>query len=489
MVWFLLGTGLTRGLSFGSQWILGLLLSHEDYGIYAVAMSFGVFGQFIRDGGGRQLLIQRGKAEYPRLAGSVFWLGMMFSGAAGLALAAASPLVAHAYGDPRYIPMMILIGLSIPLNAPGAVPGAKLLMDLRAGPLTVVQTLSAVIRYGGAVALALLGFGPLSWAWPLVALALFESIAYTWAAGDVSWLARPNTAVWREVLRTGIWVMAVALAIVTLTQGAYVAVGRFASADTTGIFFFAFQIVLQIEAVIGINLQELLFPALVRLNAEPQRQQAAILRSLGALMFIAAPAGVAIALLFAPLEQMLWHGKWAAAVLPVQILALLMGARILYVVPNAVLQARGRFKRLSFMLALVGLASMVAAAVGALSDDPTRVSLWVGGSLGVACLTFCIVALQLVGVGIGSFVAEIAPPWGVAVLGGLVVWGADRAVLHALPAPARFLSLGVSYAVLFWCGARLALPHQIDEVVQFVPARLRGPISRVLGGAPRQAAT
>src|SRR5262249_39806113 len=107
---------------------------------------------------------------------------------------------------------------------------------------------------------------------------------------------------------------------------------------------------------------------------------------------------------------------------------------------------------------------------------------------GVACLAFCVVALRLVGVGVGAFIAEIAPPWGVAVLCGLIAWGADRAGLHSLPPPMRFASLGVLFAVLFWCSARAALPHQIDEVIHRVPARLRGPVLRVLGGAPRQAA-
>ena len=482
VAWMMLNTIWSRVMSFAAQYFLAAWLSHGDFGVYSVAIAFGVFVQFFKDGGGRQLLLQRGVKEYPRLAGSVFWLALTFNLLAGGILAAIAPAVARGYDDPRYVPMLLLIALSMPLSTPGAILGAKLWLDLRAPTFCMIQMGLGLVRYGGAVLLAKLGFGPLSWAWPLVGIAVCEGIASLATTRDTAWLRRPDMSLWAELVRTSKWVMLLALALATFNQGSFLVIGKLLSQEVTGVFFFASQIVMQVEMLVAFNLHQVLFPSLVRLNAEPQRQREAVLRTLRTLTLIAAPAGLAIALVFQPLEQLLWHGKWAGAVLPVQVLAVFMSARVLYVVPDAILQARGRFKRLSLMVLALGLGAMAAAAMGAVAGpgSPLSISLWIGLYLAAACVTFAMTALDLVGIRPAAFVASVAPAWGLAVTAGAGVWALDHTSFSGLPPLARAVSAAAVFTLLFAAAARTLLPRHVNEVLRILPGRVRRFAARIM---------
>ncbi len=482
VAWMLINTGWSRAMSFAAQYFLAKWLSHGDFGVYSVAIAFGVFVHFFKDGGGRQLLIQRGLREYPRLVGSVFWLALLFNLLAGGTLAAIAPAVARGYEDTRYVPMLLLIAISMPLSTPGTILSAKLWMDLRARSLCVIQMGSALIRYGGAVLLAKLGYGPLSFACPLVALAVFEAVAYLAVTRDLAWLRRPDFSLWGGLVRTSKWVMLLALALATFNQGAFLVIGKLLPQNVAGVFFFASQIVMQAEMMVAFNLHQVLFPSLVRLNAEPERQREALLRSLRTLTLIAAPAGLAVALVFEPLERLLWHGKWEEAVLPVQVLALFMFARVLYVVPAAILQARGRFKRLSIMVLALGLGAMAVAWLGAVigPGNALSISLWVGMYMAAACVVFAMTALRLAGIRPASFLGAIAPVWAVAVGAAAASYAIDRATFASLPPLARAIAVGVVFGLVFMPAARALLPRHVEEALKVLPGRVRPLASRVL---------
>lgn len=482
VAWMIFNTGWSRGVSFAAQWALAWLLDPDEYGLYAVALAFAIFVQFFKDGGGRQILIQRGPAEYRALAGSVFWLALLFNLVAAGILAGLAPLVARLFGDPRLVPVLLVIALSLPLSTPASILSAKLWIDLRPGALASVQMGSALIRYGGAVLLAWLGFGPLSWAVPLVGLALFEGAAYFIATRDTAWLGAPNLRSWPALLHTSKWIALLALALATFNQGAYLVLPLLVSLGTVGIFSFAFQIVMQIEMLVAYNLHSVLFPTLVRLNAEPERQRDAVVRSLRTLSLIAAPAGLALAVMIGPLEALLWRGRWAPAVVPVQILAIFMSARVLYAVPDAILQARGRFKRLSLMVFALGSGSMLAAWAGATigSGTPVAIAAWIGGYLAVACVVFAASALAAVGLSVGRFFGAIAPAWVLAAATAGITYAVDAAFVHHWPLVPRLIALGGLFSLLFAPAARAFLPGHVEEAVRILPGAARAPIARLM---------
>ena len=113
----------------------------------------------LKDGGVRQLLIQRGQSEFESLVGPVFWMAMAFNVGTGALLAAAAPLAAGLYGHAVIAPMLLVVAASISLSTPSAILQAKMTIDLRFGALARIAVGSAIVRYAGSVVLAWAGLG------------------------------------------------------------------------------------------------------------------------------------------------------------------------------------------------------------------------------------------------------------------------------------------------------------------------------------------
>ena len=72
VIWTSLANGLGRFTAFIAQWVLGYLLSDEDFGVYAIAISASSLVLAFQNAGFPRVLVQRG-AEFERL-GRPIWI-------------------------------------------------------------------------------------------------------------------------------------------------------------------------------------------------------------------------------------------------------------------------------------------------------------------------------------------------------------------------------------------------------------------------------
>ncbi len=208
MGWMVLGTVLAKGAAFIAQIALGIILLPEQFGVYFTALAIAGFVQVVRDGGVREVLVQRGEAHYSSLAGPVFWLAMAMNLGAGLLLAGVAPALSRLYGQPL-TPLLLVIALSLPLGTPAAVLQCRLRIDLRFGVLSRIQMVSALVRHGSTIAFALSGLGAQSFVLPLLLVALVEGVWSFWATRGVRppWMLAPRVGTWIGLLRTGWWMI------------------------------------------------------------------------------------------------------------------------------------------------------------------------------------------------------------------------------------------------------------------------------------------
>jgi PST family polysaccharide transporter len=500
---------ISKFISFGTFALLGWLLHDRDFGLYAMAFSIAAFLQFFRDGGVVQLLIQRGEAEYERILGPVFWMALTCNSVTAAALAIVAPIAAEYKGEPALAWLIWVLAATLPLGTPGSIFAARLQMDLRFGYLNAVQLGSSLIRYAGTIGLALAGAGPMSFVIPMPIMAAYEGVAYYLAVRQTPWLRAPRFAMWRELFDSSKWLIFFSFSIATLNQGGYLVIGAMVNVQKVGVFAFAFQLITQIDALLG-TLGTVLFPALTRLNNDPARQNAATLRITRVLMFIACPAALGLAAIIGPLEQFLWHGKWQVAVWPVQALAVFYAARILITIPNAVLQARGQFRYNALITLAAGLGLMLAVAIGAYWGlhtafptlrTPYRTSACMGIAFGVFCGGFSLLALRRVGLAPWLVLNAISVSWLGAFTAAALTIALDAGAQghfdsfsqqaaswlahHGLSIAARewapraidglarlVLSFG-AYCLIYGVLQRLFAPSALREMVELVPGRLR----------------
>ncbi len=482
MGWFVVLNVLSKFVAFAAQMVLAWLLSKSDFGIYATAVAVASFITVFRDGGVGAILIQRGEGEYPRLVGPVFWIAMVVNAVTAMVLAALAPLAAWVHGERSLMWLLLVIAISLPLGTPGSILMCKLRMQLRFKLVSQIVTASALIRYGATVLLAWLGMGPMSFVLPMLLIAVFEGVAAYFATRDKPWTLPAAVRVWPGLLAQGKWLVLGTLAGIMIDMGDYFVIGFFVPKAVLGVYFFANQLALQsVYTLLSHNAALVLSPALARLASDRDRQHAGAVRFLRAMMLLAVPGSLGLAVVMHPLEELLLRGKWQDAVLALQVFAFLLPFRCTMGLTTGVLLAQGRFKRYAAFSIVEGAVMMAAAAVGAkFGGTPATMALATASAMAVMRLAVTTLVMRRCDVSFGEVVASIFPAWMIGVVSAGLVLSLDAALTSALPSIVRLVLMGGAFGALFVFGARLVLVRQIREALPAAPARFVPLIERLL---------
>lgn len=501
MSWMVVATIVGKVLSFGSAWVLGILLSEDDYAVYGIAMGLAALAQVLHDGGMRQILIQKGAHRYTKLSGPVFWFSGVFNGGAGLVLGLAAWPLAWVYGESELGPVLLATAISIVLTTPLGVYRAKMAVDLKFRRLAELNTWSAAVRYILMIVFAALGFGALSFTLPLIFRAIFEAVFGFWVTGDKPWTRPPRRRLWPELFGKSKWLIFGTFAMSTLRQGDYLVLGwlkiaKLVAMGAVGQYVFAYQIAVQINVLVAVNLQTVLFPALSRLANEPRRHAQAILRATRVMMLVGSAFGLGLACVFEPLQTLLWLHKWEGAVQAVVWMAAFFPMRLLTSVLNSAQMSKGRFKEWFWLTLVQGAGMMAAAAIaGALWDDAGEISLVIGIYFLIGVAPTVVWGLHRCGVGWKQTTMAVLPTWLIACTAAASArtlismidspaFGASLGLSASLTARADALvevvMLGATFGLLYLAGLRLLVPRSLAEAVDVAPARLSQPILSVL---------
>lgn len=485
--WMVFNSVVTRIASLLAIVFLGKWLSDHDFGVYGLAMSISALAGVLRDGGVRQILLQR-QGEYANLIGPIFWMAFAFNTATGIILAGLAPVLAHAYNEPETMKLLLIIAAAQVMSTPGVIMQSRLMIELRFRDVSMIQAVSGTIRFCGSILLAWIGLGPLSFVLPLPACALLEW-AWSWVlTRETLWGRRAEVKRWGGFFALSVWTLLGTFGIALINWGTNPAIKFLGiSTDIVGVYFFAYQIVVQVGILISSNVNQVLFSVMAKIAGDTERLAQAALRSLHQVMLLGAALSVGLAVTFAPLESLIWTGHKAAAVVPVLWLGAMYPLSVALVVPLSVQQARGRFRSWAVGLILTACVSLTTAIVGAkLTGSASGVAAWNSIGTSAATLVYALAILRGLGVGIGRILGAALPAWILAVIAGVGGWEADR-LLAAQHPLVRFLACGTSFTLLFVVLVRVLLVSHVRDTVGVLPGRLRFLATRVLvlpGGTP-----
>ena len=475
-------------LSFVAQLLLGLWLTKDEFGVFAIATSVATLAKVFHDGGLAYLLVQRGPDEYPRLAGPGFWISITFSTVAGTILALAAPGASWVYGDQRLTPMLLIIALSLPLGAPAQIPRAKLRMNLQFRELTIIAIGSYALRHLGSIALAYLGFGAKSFVLPLLAVATFESIACYAATKEKLWREPFGLAIWSEMLKSSLWAVIALFFSTFLLYGDYLVLGFYLSKGVLGQYFFGYQLTVQIASLMSVNLQQVLLPVLSRLANDVARQASALIRTLRVLILVMSPLSLAIAVTIQPLESILWREKWAAAVPLMQIFAAATPLRLLDAVLYAVLMSRGRFRLVAWLTLIEGLALMSTAwlAYGLAGSNLTGLAAYISTGQVAFNLALGLALMRSWGIASRELFSAILPGWLIAIIAAIVtLWISPLAIDQSNRVLVIAFNLCL-FSSLFMIAMRTCYSSHITELLSVIPRTIGEPLRRALRLAPQR---
>jgi O-antigen/teichoic acid export membrane protein len=362
--WIFASTTLGRVVAMLGQIGIGWLLKPEDFGVWALALAMSSAVMALRNGGTTQILIQRGHG-YPGEAQFFLRYSLAFNlFAAAILLGLSIPylLKGSAVGI-----AMLGIGMSVPLATPAMLSRAKLTIDGRFRSLALISLGSSIVWQASVFALAYAGFGAASFACAPVLQAIFETLAGRVTAGSIprESSSRPRSD-YVALLRQSSWIMMSAAILSLGTTGDYFAVGLLTNLRTVGIYYFGFQTVVALSMPIYNGIESVMPTLLVKLNDDPSRQIAALVRAMRTILIAALPLAVSFALAAPLVIHLLWHGKWDIAARATQILAACVPAWLIIHCARALLEARGFWQLRFGLLAVNGVGGITSAAIGTL---------------------------------------------------------------------------------------------------------------------------
>jgi len=367
-LWFLFNTAFVKSLTFITQLVLGWILMPEDFGVYAIAVSIGVFISMLRNGGIEQVLIQKGEL-FTRLRTSATLYSFAFNFLGMILLLLLAPVIADLYNDERLFYMLVIMSLVLPIGTPAVLYRVKLSVDKRYKELSLVRAVSSSVRQIMIVVFAINGFGVYSFVLPMIIEVVIESLHGFYYTKLALLTEKFNIGIVKELFVSGKWLMLTSVMLGLSTTGDFFVLGLLLDKEQLGIYFFGLQIVVAIAAIFSTAIQGVLLPALVPSVNDSDKFSALYTQALSKIFFITLPASIILSFVSSPFIHWAWSGKWDGAIQVTQIMFIAMPFWLMVFLSRSSLEALGMWKRRLAYLAIYGISSLlVATTLGSLGS-------------------------------------------------------------------------------------------------------------------------
>lgn len=328
------GLGWSAGLRFLAQfftWGVTLfvvrLLSPADYGLMDLAGIFVSFLAMIGELGLGAAIIQRHDLKENDLR-SIFGLILLVSLLLCASLSLAAPFIAKYYSEPQLAPIIWFLSLTFMLSGLATVPYSLLMREQNYRTIAIIDFLSTMFGSITTLIFALYGFG----VWALVAGTLSIRIV----SMIVLLYVQPFIEIPLFRLR-GMASLFIFSGNVTLARvlwhlysfaTATLIVGKMLGKEALGIYGIALYLAsLPMEKVSGI-LNQVAFPAFSSVQHDPHLAGAHFLKATRILTIVSVPVFWGISSVAPEIIGVFLGSKWAEAILPLQIIALVIPLRM-----------------------------------------------------------------------------------------------------------------------------------------------------------------
>lgn len=428
-----------------AQLLLARLLAPADFGVLGMALVFQGVAQLLADFGIGSAIVQKQQPD-PLTLSSSFWANLAVSSLLALLMVASAPLVGQFYASDEVVPVVQALSLSLLLGGLRTLPRALLYKDLQFGVLARIGIVSSFVGTGVALTMAATGFG----LWSLVAQPLAGNITET----VLLWLAnrwRPQWAFsWasmRDVAHFSYGVLGTNLLNYASRNADNLLIGKVLGSNLLGYYALAYQIMLYPLSQVAGVIVKVMFPALSRLQNEPEQVRAAFLGGVSMIAFVTFPMMLGLYAVSSDFIIVVFGEKWLPMRTVLEIFCGIGLQQSIGTTVGTIYMATGHSQlmlRVTLYLTPLILASFVVGLQWGIEG--------VAACYGVVSLVLFFVlariALKLIGLRVGTMLIAMARP----LLAALLMLVGTLAVVQALPSasPAMRLTLAsASGAVLY----------------------------------------
>ncbi len=300
--------------------IVSRLMPPDEIGLAVIGTSIYVLAQSIREFGASAYIVQQIELNREAVR-SMFSVNLVIT----LVIAGAMILFGDAFGafyrDERLAAFLAIAAAGLLLGSGNAPLFALLQRQMAFGTVAAIVIAAAVLNAVLTIALALLGFGCLSFAWAQLLQAAFITALVIWVSPDW-WVFKPSFREWRGVVLFGGSSSATFMINRLNEMLPSLVVGRVLNASNVGLLNRATMICdLPLKGVLQ-GIFPIALPALALESREGRCLKAAYLRANAHISVIQWPALIVLCLLAHPVVVIMLGSQWLESVPLVRIIAL-----------------------------------------------------------------------------------------------------------------------------------------------------------------------
>ena len=309
-LWSMSAQYVTFAVQFAVSVIVSrFFLSPEEVGLFSIALSAAMLVSILQDFGiTRYIAGQPGLDEAQIRA--CYSVSLLFALAIGLAIVALAWPVSRFYGDPRLLPVLLVVAGSYLLAPFGIVPSALLQREMDFRSLFLVNV-GAVLAWAAVVlGLAAAGWSALSLAWATVAQQGVRAALGLWRSAQRPRLPLTFAGA-RPILRFGGGVSLLYASGSIGTRSPELIIGRLLDFAAVGLFGRAAGLAGQLRTLVAGAVGAVFFPAFARLRDSKADLAGPYLRVVSGLTATVWPAMAFLAVAAEPLVLLLFGPVWA----------------------------------------------------------------------------------------------------------------------------------------------------------------------------------
>ena len=297
-----------RILHFVRTLILARLLAPDDFGLMAIAViALSLLETFTRTGF-TQALIQR-DGDITGHLDSAWTISVIRGVALGIALFLVAPLVGQFFGTPEAVPLVQVLAVVSVLSGLKNVGVVFFDKELQFRERFLYRSLPIAVDLVVSIGLALI----LQSVWALVLGRIASQAAMT-IASFVAHPYRPRFRLERDKVKDlygfGMWITLSAILLYFVENLDYIVVGRLLDPSDLGLYKMAFTISALLSIEITWVVDQVVFPALSKLQTDPKKLREGYLGTLELVSVAALPAAAGLWFVGPTAVAILLGGKW-----------------------------------------------------------------------------------------------------------------------------------------------------------------------------------
>ena len=496
---------LSRLASLASQIIVGLFLTDDEIGTFAVALGITGLTGLLRTGGIAQVLAGMQKPELEKQASACLSWAITFTFLAvalTLGVAGAAPALSGVLdnlGLPGLASVLCVMAMRQALVPFSVLARARLSVERRFVTIAKVDAVNALGRVAITLLIATRGGGTMALVVPYLAQIVVDAAVLGALGGLRRSDLRPNRGEVWALRKTLFWPIAIAALASTRTDIIYLVLGITIPAAALGIFYFAYQLANQPTMLLASALQNVLAPY----QADDRGNQAAERKGLelvlaGAMLFVPVTT-IATASLFPSLELLVWGGRWAGAYDCLLFLSIGSTYATVSALLTGPLLGLRRFKALTMFEGTRIMGTVGGGAIGAIvvmigderfasgSTEASIIGASVGLSMAIVAIGQLVWVMRTAGTDWNEIIRNMIFGPTLAVLTALAAQSIGHSIRESLDMPAgrlgaaiEFLSVTTVYVGLITLAIRFTAEPTLRETIGAMPAPTARLLKRLL---------